>query len=369
MKVIHTFTSKDIIWKEQLYVMVLSALYAKKHYGNINLYCSDKQANQFKELPEIYSNIDTSILKPDYKVYSYPKLITYLNQKEPFLHIDHDSVIFSKIDFNKVKTPFLFSHPEVKHLVRKVGTFGYHIPLLLSGHDGDYNYIKSSYLDLIEKLSSKFPNSISKEFDFESIPNMNLTYVSDPDTYREAVENSILYYHDNKEVINKHPFGAHHIEQFMIHQQLLSLSKDYKKAVKKQNSFLQPHAPLSISLKDQKKLFPSIKETKFPFKFRIYSKCKCCKTKGLVKHKVTSPENISEYFGYKFNGFTHFSFMQWYQIWQALIINEIVEEFGIEYVMSIHNLFRKLYPSYKLPIVSEGELLYEKIKGEKIFSN
>jgi len=366
MRVIHTFSSKNMIWKEQMYVMFLSALYAKRHYGNINLYCSNKQALQFDKLPPVYTSIDASTVTNDFEVYSYPKLLAYLDQKEPYLHIDHDTVLYKKPKFGKV--PFKFSHPELKQLLKRPGNLGSHIPLLYGGDDDDYNYVKKSYIELFIKLKDAIPEDVRKKVDFEYIPNMNVTYVDDVKTFNKAVTNSLNYYNKNKDIIDSHEFGAHHIEQFMIHQQLRTLSKDYRKSLKKGNAFLQPKTPLALAMKSMKKLAPSIKDTIFPFKFLIYRNCECCKRVSILKNKIDSPESIKDYFGYKFNGYTHFSFMQWYQIWQVIIINEIVEEFGEEYVIGIHKHFREKYTKLDIPIISEGELLYEKLSGNKYFS-
>jgi hypothetical protein len=365
MKVVHTYSSRELIWKEQMYVMFLSALYAKRHYGNIDLYCSDIQEQQFKELPSLYSNIITNVASNEFKIYSHPKLLTYLDQKEPFLHIDHDTVIYRKLKLGKV--PFKFSHPEIKQLLKRPGNLGVHIPLLFGGQDDDYNYVNKSYIELYKTLLDKIPEGIRENVDFEHIPNMNVTYVNDVETFNLAVRNSLDYYNANKTIVDNHEFGAHHIEQFMIHQQLRTLSKEYKKSIKKGKAFLQPKTPLAISMKSMQKLAPSIKDTKFPFKFLVYRSCECCKRVSILENKISSIEDIKEYFGYKFNGYTHFSFMQWYQLWQVIIINEIVEEFGVEYVQEIHKYFKKVYPEHDLPPLSEAEITYEKLSGKKIF--
>ena len=42
-------------------------------------------------------------------------------------------------------------------------------------------------------------------------------------------------------------------------------------------------------------------------------------------------DDIKNLLGFKFFGYTHFSFMQWYQLWQVIVINDIVETFIIDY--------------------------------------
>jgi hypothetical protein len=60
--------------------------------------------------------------------------------------------------------------------------------------------------------------------------------------------------------------------------------------------------------------------------------------------------------------------MQWYQLWQVLVIDELVNEFGQDVVLKAHNYFKRIYPSLDLPILSESEELYEKFTGNFIFS-
>ena len=50
MKVIHSFVSKEIIWKELAYTQMLSALLAQKHYGNIHFYTTEKHKEQIEAM-------------------------------------------------------------------------------------------------------------------------------------------------------------------------------------------------------------------------------------------------------------------------------------------------------------------------------
>ena len=114
MKVVHTFASHNIIWKERMYIQMLSALYAKKHYGNIHLYTTEMEAEQINKIGVPYTSINTELLKDvDCTVYGVPKIYTYREMDEPFLHIDTDSVFFSKFDFNNIKEIYKYL-PAVK---------------------------------------------------------------------------------------------------------------------------------------------------------------------------------------------------------------------------------------------------------------
>jgi hypothetical protein len=154
----------------------------------------------------------------------------------------------------------------------------------------------------------------------------------------------------------------------MIHQYLLSGNSDYKELVKNDETFLFKDVPLSITLETQSKTNASIYKTEFPFNFRTTSRCLCCNEQKLNEHSIDSIEDIKKILNFKFFGYTHFSFMQWYQLWQVIVINEIVETFGEDYAINVHNSFIKSYSNLNLPVYSEAELLYEKLTNKKIFT-
>jgi hypothetical protein len=374
MKIIHTFASHDIIWKERFYIQMLSALYAKKHYGNIHLYTTEKELKQIENIGLEYTSVNTELLNNlDTKTYSLPKLYVYKEQIEPFLHIDTDSVFYYKFDFSKYKSPFIFSHPDMKHFGKIKGTLGEHIPLLINNMDsnltnGDYHHINHTYLQLYLKFFNQHSEDIKRNFDFQHIPNMNIVYVNDVETFKSAVNDSINHYQENKQEIDSHNMGPHYIEQLMIHQHLLTKSKEYKESVKNNNTFVFKDVPLYITFDVAKTSSAKIVDTQFPFKFRTTSKCLCCDEQKFNKHKIESIEDIKNFLGFKFFGYTHFSFMQWYQLWQVLVIDELVNEFGQDVVLKAHNYFKRIYPSLDLPILSESEELYEKFTGNFIFS-
>ena len=197
---------------------------------------------------------------------------------------------------------------------------------------------------------------------------MSIVLVRDFENFKIACEQAIEHYYENKEVIDKQEMGPCYIEQLMIHQYLLSGNSDYKELVKKDETFLFKDVPLSITLETQEKTTASIYKTEFPFDFRTTSRCSCCNEQKLNEHTIESIDDIKKMLDFKFFGYTHFSFMQWYQLWQVVIINEIVETFGEEYAINVNKYFKEIYSGLDLPKYSEGELLYEKFTNKKIFT-
>ena len=374
MKVVHTFASHNIIWKERMYVQMLSALYAKKHYGNIHLYTTEMEAEQINKIGVPYTSIDTKLLNNvDTKVYGIPKMHTYREMDEPFLHIDTDSILFSKFDFDQIKSPFLFSHPDMIHLGNLKGTLGEHIPFLINNRDenlSSHNHfsINHIYLKLYIELFNKHSDDVKKNFNFTHIPNMSIVLVRDTDNFKIACNEAIKHYFENKEIIDKEEQACCYIEQLMIHQYLLVGNSNYKDLITKNETFLFKDVPLSITFETQSKTNASIYKTEFPFNFRTTSRCLCCNEQKLNEHVIESIDDIKNLLGFKFFGYTHFSFMQWYQLWQVIVINDIVETFGEDYAVNIHKYFSGIYPGLNLPKYSESELFYEKLTGKKIFT-
>jgi hypothetical protein len=72
-------------------------------------------------------------------------------------------------------------------------------------------------------------------------------------------------------------------------------------------------------------------------------------------------EDLPNYFDFDFNGINHLSFYKWNDVFQALIIGQIVKMFGKEYVESVFQYYHKNYGSDTSP----GEKLYEKLSGFK----
>ena len=56
---------------------------------------------------------DKLVKKTDVKTFSIPKLKVYKEIKEPFVHIDTDTLLFNKIEFETFEEDYLFSHLDI----------------------------------------------------------------------------------------------------------------------------------------------------------------------------------------------------------------------------------------------------------------
>ena len=414
MKVIHTYVDRHkLIWKELLYTQYLSAVLAKKHYGNISFYGDEFSCKQVKDLGLPYTDINQNIVNTkDTDTWSVPKIKVYESIKEPFLHIDTDTLLFSKILFDRYDRDYLFSHRDMyiggkgdtlKNLFlywfcgldeREMDKDKYpfrslvkdsngKIPkILLEGITKDMNYphVDRTYSKLFFDLMENVGDKVFDSAHFESIPNMNITYIKDYETFGEVCGQTLKHYNLNKERIDDEEYGSCYIEQLMLHTNLRLYDKKYKKTSKKEKNFIFDDIPTTTM--DVHNNVPNIDDVKFPFKLKIINddhfKCSCCDEDIISplskKHKepnqfyelvINDIDDIKNYFDYEFNGFFHTTYMKWYDIIQAIIIDKLRKEIGDDEIRKIHSYFKKEYPKKKLPIISGGERLYTKLTGFK----
>ena len=369
MKVLHSFVDKhNIIWKEILYSQYLSAILAKKHYGNITFVGSPELVKQVKEIGLPYTeHVDNLLHSSDYKTWSIPKIKVFKKIKEPFLHIDNDTFIFNKIDFEKYNKPFIFSHPDIG--LKNFGTgLDSDLSKLINSFDSpsnqewDFYYdINNTYTRLFLKLINKVPQQILPTFDLGSIPNMNIVYVEDYKTFNKVAKRALGHYYENKYVIDKEEFGPCYIEQLLLHQLLRAESKKYRKYSGKYKHTVFKKLPF-LQLDDHNNT-PKINDMRFPFRGSIVTKCKCCGKQSSKELVIEDKEKILEFFDYDFDGFFHSTYLKWYDLIQAYTIHKLRLEIGDEQLRKVHNYFTKIYPDLNLPITSGGENLYEELTG------
>ena len=369
MKVIHSFVDKhDFIWKEILYSKFLSAVLAKKHYGNISLFGTPGVVKQAKELSIPYSTFDDKVVSlDDFSTWSIPKIKVFEHMKEPFLHIDNDTFILDKIDFASYNKPFLFSHPDMG--IRKFGDglasdFSRLVNSINTptGKKKDYFFdVNNTYTRLFIKLIDKIKPEVLKGFELGSIPNMNIVYIEDYKTFSKVCSKTLEHFYSNRELIDSEEYGPCYIEQLTIHQILRSESKNYKKYSSKYKHTIFKKLPFAQL--DKFNNVPSINDVTFPFRARLVTKCKCCGKHKEKKIIINSKDDIKNFIDHSFGGFLHSTYLKWYDIMQAFIIHQLRKEIGDDHLKFIHNYFKEKHKNFSLPLKSGGEKLYEEITG------
>ena len=394
MKVIHTYVDDHtIIWKELLYVQYLSAILAKKHYGNISFYGDTKVCQQLKILELPYDEINSKLVnKTDVKTFSIPKLKVYKEIREPFVHIDTDTLLFSKIDFQNFEEDYLFSHLDIwmddklsrkesveelyeHYLIQKtVEPVTPKIILDLIKQKHNYQGMHETYSELFFKLLNRIETKLYDKVNFRGIPNMNVVYVNNFKTFSEACRLTLKHYYENKDDIDKHKNGPCYIEQFILHNYLRTIDKKYRQSNKKNNHVIFNEQPLGdindngdgfgrASIINQKHLY--FNNQALITKLSKYKNWDIMSSAEKYKTLYLKDENsVKELFDSDFGGFLHLTFLKWKPTYQAIVIDKLRQEIGDYGIRKIHKYFETRYINQDdLEPMSDGEKLYSKITG------
>ena len=293
--------------KKHLYLITASILLAKRYYENVVLYTDKKTAEIIRKIELPYTEINDTLLN-NVKVgtYTIPKLLVYAEQKEPFLHIDLDSLIYKKFDLIEGKDIY-FAYNE-----RKTVDFN----LFNSASIEFYKmYVLNTYT-----IMNNLPKDFVSKIDLNDIPNMSLFGGYNVNIISKASEYCLDIYEKNKDFIDiGESFNGVFIEQLFI--------------------------PIAIKLLNQKSdfnfkylynqmvtYFDYLGENKFDFPFKVISTDK----------SIVFNDESDLYLNYKydFNGYLHLSgsqhFDKIFHLIRPLILLELK---GEKYINKIDENF------------------------------
>jgi hypothetical protein len=363
MKVIHSYANtNNELSKEVAYGQLLSSLLAKKNYGNVHLYTNKALFEIIDKIGIPYTSINTYLLDVSTPTTSIPKIKVFAKQEEPFLHIDLDTFIYDKLDTNKLLSPVTFSHPDF-------GTrgLGGSFDLMIGGilnkfrkgvirtenekHDSLLSFVFDFYIEpyvtLIDSISDSFIDNIN----FSSIPNMNIIWVNENglNDFVKSANQALKHYHQNKDYIYNREFGACYIEQFFLHGMMLELNKEYRTLCHN-----EPDTPKNCYFDKLPFKILEVDTKNHPTKIELFG------ITTEIKNKFEFKELVKN----NFKGFLHATHGLNYDYIQAHIINQIVENFGEEYVLKLHHYFAQNNES-----ISDGERLYMSLFENDLFIN
>ena len=327
MKIIHSFLPlKGFIGKKDVYLMTLSMLLAKKHYEKVVLYTNVEIAKIIREIGLPYDEIDDVLLEGvTTGTFSIPKLIVYSVQTEPFIHIDLDTFLFKKINFDKkngiysaydegINTDFRMNN-------RGIGFFT--------------TYVNNSF-KLIDKLPELFMNEIS----FSTIPNMCVFGGFDYKLIADATLYCLKIYEENSIFFDSEFYNACIIEQLFIPSAIRMINKNNSKI--KEITYLFSKLPNSvIQNKDNPMNYPfsvtSIDDT----------------------IEINNDDELYKNILYNFNGFLHLCGYKNFDKLIFLLRSKIMLQFddGIKFLNKINDIF--IYDKYDF---EKNEDFYSTIK-------
>lgn len=370
------------------YIIMLNSLLLKKHYGGSTLYTNEITFKHFSKIgfPLEY-NIDV-VNEYHSKIFSLSKFATIQHQKEPFIHCDLDTFILKKPNLDVKKSPYIFSHPDVKFLHDEIKEDDNYTSQILSQEHFDLydTYLRNYYLlkDTFEHNESKYDWPGKDYISFEDIPNMNFIAVKeDLNIIKDAIHKTLVIVDETHLHENKQWSDAHFVEQFCFPNYLKKYNSNYNKMCEinsskefdyKESQFLLSSNPiLDIPYVDTtKKIENGTFDELFPLKFEINQYCTECHQNHTIRHTIETPKELGENLNLDFLGYYHVGGgNKKIPILQAMIIGHTIKHFGEEYVMKVHNYFKnEIYTKQGLTNqISQGEYLYEYLTDNKIFSS
>lgn len=195
---IHYKPLNDNFWE----LARLSVKSSKKYYRTV-FYTDEITAKQFNEHDIVFDEVIIHDKLKDYNGlnYSLPKIYAMMDQKDPYISLDFDSVLTMK-----------------PNLIQPI-TFGF--------YDADFtkpfslnelDWVRSSYMDpYTNNISKYYDIDFNRDVDWRKYPNFSFLGVKEPDLVRKCYEDFLSRV--PLEVINETPPTT--TEQFILYQYLL----------------------------------------------------------------------------------------------------------------------------------------------------
>jgi hypothetical protein len=180
---------------------------SKKICDNVILYTNSKFKKLVEDYGIEYTEINTEIFdnySGSLDNYAVPKILTYIDQKEPFIHLDYDTMLFK---IPNMSTDVFF------------GYFDYDLSNFKKLKD--FENLSSYYLEDYRSISNKIPHEITNEFELNHTPNFSLFGVNSPKTVSDTFRKILDLYMENEEIFNNMRHSPSQIEQFLFIPYLL----------------------------------------------------------------------------------------------------------------------------------------------------
>lgn len=206
MKIVHTFIPHGYseenapMEKYRTIGMILSCALAKKYYDKVELYTTEEVASYVTSLNIPYTDIKILpyTAQTNAGLFSIPKLYTFMEQTEPFIHIDIDTFLFEPLNEFRFGTT-TFSHRDANHINNLSSLQGYY----------------TSYAEPIWDIKDQLPDWYTS-VNLGEIPNMNLIVAKNLTEIQEATEQALNIYFKYKAHWDKYPAAAATIEQLGV---------------------------------------------------------------------------------------------------------------------------------------------------------
>ena len=367
MKVIHTFSAGAKGGSIPFNLMAnayLSAMYAKTHYGRVELYVSLPGYRSFfncfgDDIP--YDKIHI-LDTPEDKVFTWstPKIEVYEKQKDPYLHIDLDTVMYRKLNLEGIKAPIVFSHLDM-FVPPHSSSFqeGFNEMIIQGETDtlGAPGGLYQTYLNFFFKTINSYSKEEFQHFDCSGTPNMNFVYVENPEIMSKASSKALDIYQKYKTMFDSDRQSPCYIEQFLIHWFLRVLSPEYRDLSNEGKHVAFGTEPLEVNFEGDKLSSYSYLDINFN-----------TLENSLSYNKVETENDKFNFIINKLGGFFHSTAYKNKPIVEANILYALKEVAGEEILQKLHRFHLMHRYNDSRPLLSEGQEIFEKYIQSDFFN-
>lgn len=313
MIAIHTYApcgNENNIDKKLIYNMLLSALLANVFFDGIRLYTTKKIKKIVEQIGIPYSEIITEPFDDyNYKTFSIPKLITFSQLNQPFIHLDLDTHIYGIDQLELYSKDIFYSYPDMP---------------VNSGEYYSVEKLHKTYLTNLYKIGNKLPIDLKEKITLFDIPNFCVFGGMDYKLINDASNYCLEIYKSNMEFFDSNYYNACIIEQLLIPSAIKLLSDK----IPKEHIYL-------FDVNDKLIIKPGSDEfvnSTYPLTINFNGKQKIIKNENQLFDMVN----------YDFDSIIHFNGYKEMEQMLFLIKETIIQRFnGYEYILKINSLFPK----------------------------
>lgn len=303
MRVIYSYINlydPNYIPLDTLFIGLHSALKSTNLYANVDLLTSKEVIKKIKNLNLPFTNLIEFSNPYNSNIDIIPKLIAYTLQKEPYIHLDMDLILNERLSVEN-SLPVQFAHKDIEK--------NWSLSLV-----NDYN---KCYFEPAKYFNEKYGLGFNHNLKLSEIPNMGIVSVNDVDLFKKCTNDTLNFYHENKNIFDNNFSWNVYLEQATIHKKLIENSEKYRQSIINEKQCFFDKSILFKIEKNNKKteLYDFYNDEKKEFMF----------FKDILDDSFLNDAPSIHFMG---------NLKKSNRV-QLLIIHSLIQDFGLEYVQRV----------------------------------
>lgn len=205
MKIVQSFVPTNYQQDLELYLKLteISVNSILNFYNEVVLYTTPEIAKMVRERKIKYTEINTTLFR-DINIesgnYAVPKILCYLEQTSPFIHIDYDVVLLSKL---KCSQDFAIGYYDFDFINRTIKL-------------DELNTLQNYYIEDFKKIHPLLLYEIQRVVDFRLLPNFSIFAVNNVTLCKSIFKQTLSFYRENLDIFKNLKHGPSMLEQFLF---------------------------------------------------------------------------------------------------------------------------------------------------------